>query len=343
MLLTKILPYLVFDFKNERDLLLAIEELSLKFTQKRELISDYLNDKRLASAYTAFYLITNAPKLEAVLNWMPPLFVDRLKSSTLIDLGAGPGTFSLAFREFVGQTVKIVQIETSSIMREQAKKLWDGLYSGETLLQSEYAKLIPEGDKFLLFGHSANEMGPAQALRYIKDIQPDHILFIEPGTKDFFPQMLKIRDELIAEGFQILFPCPSSALCPLASSDNDWCHQFIHIKQNSEIERISQLVKKDRRHLPLTVHAFTRRNFATETTVRVIRVFPETKFSFEWEVCELNVVKRYQIMKRGLSRSALKQLEDVLSGASLVVEVEKELENALRVKVKTLNSLPLLA
>jgi ribosomal protein RSM22 (predicted rRNA methylase) len=274
---------------------------------------------------------------------MPKSFVDHLKSSTFIDLGSGPGTFSLAYREFAGESKKILQIESSATMREQARKIWDGFYAGETILQAENAKIIPEGEKFLLFGHSANEMGPAQALRYINEIRPDHILFIEPGTKDFFPQMLKIRDELIADGFQILFPCPHSSSCPLASSDNDWCHQFIHIRQNSEIERISQLVKKDRRHLPLTVHAYSRHDLKNESSVRVIRVFPETKFSFEWEVCELNVVKRYQIMKRGLSRSALKQLEGVLSGASLVVDVEKELENALRVKVKTLNNVPLLA
>jgi ribosomal protein RSM22 (predicted rRNA methylase) len=341
MLLTKILPFLLYEFKTEKELIQAIEELSLKFTQRREQITDYLSDKRLASAYTAFYLTSNAPKLKTVLNWMPSSFVDQLKSSTLIDLGSGPGTFSLAFRELVGQPVKVVQIETSATMREQAKKLWNGLYPGEDLLQFDHEKIELKGEKFLLFGHSANEMGASTTLRYIKNINPDHILFIEPGTKDFFPQMLKIRDELIATGFNILFPCPTAESCPLLDSVNDWCHQFIQVRQDPELERLSQMAKKDRRLLPLTVQAFSRTSQRPTLVTRIIRVFPETKFSFEWEVCELNKMKHYQIMKRGLSKKVLDQLSEALAGSALEVEVDKELEKCTRAKVLRLNNIAL--
>lgn len=341
MLLTKILPLLLFNFKNEKDLVKAIEELSLKFTQKRELLNDYLSDDRLASAYTAFYLTSNAPKFEAVFKWMPESFFDLLKSSTLIDLGAGPGTFSIAYREMIGAPVKVAQIETSATMMNQAKKLWEGLYPGEVLLQSANAKIKIEGEKFLLFGHSANEMGFEMALRYIKEINPDHILFIEPGTKSFFPEMLKIREALTHLGFHIVFPCPSSSECPLASSVNDWCHQFIYVKQSAEVERISQMAKKDRRLMPLTVQAFSRSIQQTSVVTRIVRVFPETKFSLEWEVCELNLIKHYQIMKRGLSKEVQKKLSEAMAGSSVVVEVEKELETSTRVRVKLLNNLVL--
>ena len=183
--LNNLLPLLIYKFKSESDLVKAIEELSLKFTQKREQISDYLKDERLTSAYTAFYLTTNMPKLEAVFKWMPETWLAQIKNSTFIDVGAGPGTFSLAFREWAEVPVKVMQIETSPVMRDQAKRIWEGLYPDEKLL------LKAEGETFLFFGHSANEMGVEAALRYVKEYNPDHILFIEPGTKEFFPQMLK--------------------------------------------------------------------------------------------------------------------------------------------------------
>lgn len=332
MKLNELLPFLIHDFKSESDLIKAIEELSLKFTQKRERIGDYLQDPRLTSAYTAFYLTTNLPKLKAVFEWMPTDWLERIKDATFIDMGAGPGTFSLAFREWAERPVKIMQIETSPVMREQAKKIWEGLYPQEKLLHT------PEGEKILFFGHSANEMGPETTLKYIKDLNPDHILFVEPGTKDFFPQMLTIREALIRLGFQILFPCPTADSCPLKNSENDWCHQFIQVQQESEVERLSQMVKKDRRHLPLIVHAFSKSYSRPNPMARVIRVFPETKFSFEWEVCELNQLEHYQIMKRGLSKSEAKELGEVLSGSSVEFTLEKELERSKRVKVLSLNN-----
>lgn len=334
MQLGQIMPHLLYEFKSEHDLLKAIEELSINFTQKREKISAYLSDERLASAYTAFYLTTNIPKLEAVFRWMPPAWLERLKISTFIDLGAGPGTFSIAFRQWSGAPSKIMQIETSTVMRNQAQKIWEGLYPHEELLKT------PEGEKFLFFGHSANEMGAEVALRYIRDLAPDHILFIEPGTKDFFPKMLEIREVLMKKGFNILYPCPNQETCPLKNSAEDWCHQFIEVKQDSEVERLSQMARKDRRHLPLIVHAFSKTFSPEKSSARIIRVLPETKFSHEWDMCDFNQLTHYQVMKRGLKKEALDRLSEVLAGAAVESDMEKELHNGKRVKVKSLNNLP---
>lgn len=332
MQLHSLRPLLLHDFKSEHDLIKAIEELSLKFTQKREHITDYLTDERLTSAYTAFYLTTNMPKLEAVFRWLPDAWLEEIKHTTFIDLGAGPGTFSLAYREWIGVPAKIVQIETSAVMRAQAGKIWEGLYPQEKLLRKA------EGPVTLFFGHSANEMGPEVALRYIESLRPEHVIFIEPGTKDFFPKMLDMREVLLRDGFDVLFPCPRAEECPMRDSSADWCHQFVDVQQESEVERLSQIVKKDRRSLPLIVHVFSKTFKAQNPTSRVVRVHPETKFSFEWDTCELNQIKKYQIMKRGLSKKSLDVLSRTTAGAGLEVEVEKELEKSVRVKLKRLNN-----
>ncbi len=329
--------HLIYEFKNENDLLKAIEELSVKFTQNRDHIGDYLKDKRLASAYTAFYLTTNIPKFQGIIPWLPQSWLEDLRQSTLIDIGAGPGTFSIAFREWVGAAVEVLQIETSQIMRDQAQKLWSGLYPDEKLTQSKSSLRDLQGQKLALFGHSANEMGTEGVLNYIREINPDHILFIEPGTKDFFPKMLTIREALISMGYHILFPCPNNESCPLANSVNDWCHQFIQIKQSPDVERLAQMARKDRRLLPLTVQAFSKHNYSQHTKTRIVRVFAETKFSFEWDVCELNQNKHFQIMKRGLSKVTQAKLAFAKAGDSVEVEIEKTLEEAVRVKVKSIN------
>lgn len=332
--ISKISPFLLHRFVSEHDLVKAIHELSAGFTNDRKLLENYLNDERLISAYTAFYLLTNYPKLEEALKWLPATWVEEVRQSSFIDLGAGPGTFSIAWKIWQGRTTPgIAQIETSALMRKQADKIWKGLFSEEQLLNFKDIK----SNKLLFFGHSANEMGVDKSLRYIKEIGPENILFVEPGTKDFFSVMLQIRKALLEMGYHIIFPCPNSLACPMEESKQDWCHQFMHIKQESEVERISQMARKDRRNLPIIVQAFSKTYQNENPILRVVRVLPETKFSYEWEVCEENQLQSYQVMKRGLDRATTDQLSGVLAGAAIEAELEKQLPDSKRVKIIKIN------
>jgi hypothetical protein len=148
--------------------------------------------------------------------------------------------------------------------------------------------------------------------------------------------MLEIREYLIKAGFNILFPCPEPVACPMAGS-SDWCHQFVYVKQSAEIERLSQMARKDRRLLPLTVQAFTRMDLKSSASERLVRVLPETKFSLEWEVCVGEKVDHYQIMKRSYDKKTLKQLDEVLAGAAVETELDKQIEKTKRVKLLTVN------
>lgn len=331
MNLSSLIPHLLYEFKSENDLVKAIEEISLKFTKERNKIGDYLKDPRLVSAYTAFYLLTNIPKMEGVLKWMPQEWIEVLKKCDFIDLGAGPGTFSLAWKA-LGGSGDFYQIELSALMKEQGKKIWNGFYP-ETLRQGSRWEWNSNHDKFVLFGHSANEMGFKAAIEYIEKINPDHILFIEPGTRDFFPQMLEIRDYLLKKNWNVLYPCPKALECPMKGSESDWCHQFIHVKQDAEIERISQMAKKDRKLLPLTVHAYSRTFTYQNPSERLVRVLPETKFSLEWEVCHDNLIEQDQVMKRDLTKQETRDLSELLAGVSVETELVKTLENSRRVRV----------
>lgn len=329
--LSGLYPHLIYSFKNERELVSAIEEISLKFTREREHIEDYLKDPKLVAAYTAFYLLTNFPKLEAVMKWVPKPWVEKLLVSDFIDLGAGSGTFSLAFKA-MGASGDFYQIEKSPLMREQARKLWSA-QSQNDLYQGERWKWTSSRSRFVLFGHSANEMDLRTILTYVEAIDPEHVLFIEPGTKEFFSKMLLIREELLKRGFNLLYPCPKALECPMRES-KDWCHQFVEVKHSPEVERLSQLVRKDRKLMPLTIQAFSKTQSEVLPEERIVRVFPETKFSYEWDVCHGNVIEHYQVMKRELSKDDSKLIAGLLAGDAIKTTTLKQLEGSKRVKLQ---------
>lgn len=329
--LSEILPYLIYDFKSEQDLIRAIDEVSTNFTKNRKDINDYLKDPRLVSAYTVFYLLTNIPKLQSVFHWLPTEWIDLIKKSDFIDLGAGPGTFTFAMKG-LGGSGSFYQIEKSTLMKNQSRKIWDAFYQAD-LHQSDRWSWNTDKSKFLLFGHSANEMGAKAAIDYIEKISPDHILFIEPGTKEFFNEMLILRDYLLSKNYNVLYPCSKENLCPMTGTQ-DWCHQFIHVKQDDEIERISQMAKKDRKLLPLMVQAFSRTFNYKKPEERLVRVLPETKFSHEWIVCHNNQLVNYQLMKRDLDKKESKALGEILSGEAILTNVIKIVDRSKRVKLK---------
>lgn len=305
----------------------AVGELSKAFTTDRGNIQKYLSDPRLVSAYTAFYLTTNVPKLEAVMSWLTPDFRAAILQHELIDVGAGPGTFSFAWKELGGGDS--VMLETSKLMREQAARL---------LPKARFSlKEASEKPRLLLFGHSLNEMGVEAGLKYVAEAKPAHVWMIEPGTKEVFTLALEFRRRMIREGWHVRYPCLGMGECPMNGSE-DWCHQYVEVRHDPEVERLTQLAQRDRRSLPLTVMMFERAPIAKrdENLARIVRTLPATKFSHEWQVCrEENglALERFQLPFKSYPKSEKKAVEALLAGSLIQFETDKQMVDSRRIRL----------
>ncbi len=310
----------------------AVGELSAAFTTDRGNIQKYLSDPRLVSAYTAFYLTTNIPKLEAVMSWLTPEFRAGILQHELIDVGAGPGTFSVAWKELGGGDS--VMLEPSKLMREQAARL---------LPKARFTLGEREEPRLLLFGHSLNEMGLEAGLKYVIEAKPAHVWMIEPGTKEVFALALEFRRRMIREGWLVRYPCLGMGECPMSGSD-DWCHQYVEVRHDPEVERLTQLAQRDRRHLPLTVMMFSReaQPLRQPNEARIVRTFPATKFSHEWQVCREEMglaLERFQLPFKSYPKSEKKAVEALLAGSLIQFETDKEMVDGRRIRlVKVDNS-----
>lgn len=335
--LGEIKPFLLKSDLSDAKTASLIEEMSQKFTTKREQIKDYVLDEAHVSAYTSLYLTTNIPKLHFLLSKLTPENLEDLFSRSFIDIGSGPGTYALGMcLESNGQVPEVICVDTSEVMLKQAEKMIKGMFP-EQKISTKRDYLEKSAESVLFFGHSINEMGIEEALKKVNRIDPEYVIYIEPATSTLFPELKKMRERLISH-YDILYPCPTNEGCP-----SDWCHQVLRTSHDVSVERLSQMVSLDRKILPLVAHVYRRKNkHEFKKSSVVTRYFNETKFSFDYEVCEnlegQNHLRNIEIQKRDLSKKEEKILKDFNVGEFLDYEITKELEKKSRVKLKNFSS-----
>ena len=332
--LEDIRPLLLNPELSDADLVRLIQEMSMKFTKRRDQIGDYVLDDDHVSAYTALYLTTNIPKLHFVLSKLPKSILEDVYSRTFIDIGCGPGTFSLGISLLNEAPQKeIICVDSSRTMLNQAERIIKGFFSTANVqTHLKYQEINRES--VLFFGHSINEMGIDKVQAQIMTIDPEYLSWIEPGTSELFYELKKLRNNVL-EGYDVLYPCPSSEACP-----NSWCHQVLRTTHASSVERLSQLVSLDRKILPMTAHVYKRKaNLSPSALATIIRYINETKFSFEYEVClfengkNKNVI--IEIQKKQLDKKTEKKFKNLNVGERLAFTIDKVVENKYRVTLTT--------
>jgi hypothetical protein len=114
---------------------------------------------------------------------------------------------------------------------------------------------------------------------------------------------------------------------------DDWCHQFIYLRQEDDVQRLSQIVRKDRRLLPQTIMYFKKSVVRPKDLKRVVRVFKPTKFSLDFEICSVqdgeNKLHNFQQLTRGMKRKQIKEYNKIYSGDKIDYNIEKELEQGI--------------
>ncbi|MBL7664360.1 MAG: hypothetical protein JNM93_04460 [Bacteriovoracaceae bacterium] len=328
-ILDEITPY---RFRSESELVKSIEELSQIFNFQREKIGEYLSDERLIGAYLYFYFATNVPKMKQCLELLPRTIFEELQTSQIIDFGCGPAPLFVALESFGIKSEKW-GVELSSLMLEAAENICEKLGIEKTqFVQS--VKSLPEMKKpFLVFTHSFNEISEIEAKRIIETLNPQNILFIEPGTKDVFKKLTPMREWLIATDYQVQYPCHTQHACPIQGED-DWCHQVLRVNQTIEVERLCQILKKDRRNLPVCLQWYSKTEAPKIKQATIFKNWNETKFSFEGWVCnEAGKIVFVQIMKKTLDKLQIKKMADYRAGHQIKYVIDKELDiDKLRVQ-----------
>lgn len=315
---------------SETQLVSELKKISTNFTSKRDKIGEYVVSKEMVSAYTCFYLPTNIPKFDFLMEQLPEGIRKRIGELDFLDVGTGPGTYLVAHNQYFQNGKKLYGLDSSELMLEQAKKLLGERVSLSLNLPSDFK------DGVLFFGNSLNEMNHEKGLELVKKTDPEIVLLIEPGTKESFSEVFSFRKALLEKGFGVVYPCPEpQKSCP--AMGEEWCHQVLRTVHGHELERLSQLISLDRKAMPMIAHCYVKNHEAKSHRALFYRFLKETKHSFDWQVClegsdELVI---FEIPKRGMKKKEIKEFASKSVGEAFDFEIEKELgQNRFRVKLK---------
>jgi ribosomal protein RSM22 (predicted rRNA methylase) len=163
--------------------------------------------------------------------------------SSLLDLGAGPGTVMCAAAECFPSIEKIACIERDPELLRIGKQL--AAESSHSAVQranwtpTDLRTLTPQPHDVIVLSYTLGELSSNDAKRLVTAAwkAAKLLVVIEPGTPKAFARMAELRKQLIADTATIAAPCPHENDCPLLLKD-DWCHFAARLERTAEHRRI---------------------------------------------------------------------------------------------------------
>lgn len=249
----------------------GIRELSDMFTFGRSdrparRMIQYFNHPRFRSAYLLYFLPLQAAKFTALFQIHLEAFNAALKHGErmgvlkIADIGAGPGTASIAFLQMfmrtagAGSVIRKIELEwfdENKDILDDGKTLVDSLAAGlasrgiSLEIKSvvapwwKAARLMSDDVSLVMMGNIMNELSDggggnrertmAPFTRFLEKAGGGGILMVEPAAPESAQFLSALRDELFEselinrDPVRIHGPCLHAGACPLGEG-RDWCH-----------------------------------------------------------------------------------------------------------------------
>jgi ribosomal protein RSM22 (predicted rRNA methylase) len=149
--------------------------------------------------------------------------------TSLLDVGAGPGTASWAAAEAFSSLNGFTLLDANSALRALAldlsrdtarlnKMTYQHGEARAALAAAEAADLVVASYVIAELG----EMAQSALAELMWAKTRDTLLIVEPGTPAGYARIIALRTQLIGLGAHVAAPCPHDRPCPLSAPD--WCH-----------------------------------------------------------------------------------------------------------------------
>ena len=165
------------------------------------------------------------------------LRVPEFAPASILDLGAGPGTATLAAAEVWPSLETALLVEPNAALAAVAASVLPVTTAVRWRIDPCVLADLTDGSL---------DAADLVTLSYVFAEQPHHhiaahvarvaplvhklIVVVEPGTPAGYARILVARDALSVAGFRVIAPCPHARTCPLPVSD--WCHFSVRLQRS---------------------------------------------------------------------------------------------------------------
>jgi ribosomal protein RSM22 (predicted rRNA methylase) len=239
-------------------------ELSRQFTRERgKAPMLYLDDRRLAAAYLAYFVPVNVAKVQELLDELSPAFECGQDGVVrVLELGSGPGTGVMGVLDWAWSTgllescvLECTAVDRSKPALSTCAELWRSYTRGRhieqqvtlrTMCRDIQQALGPDisracgswGYDLIIMQNTLSELFVevktdriearvglvAEALKMLSD--HGTLMLIEPALRDSSRGLHAVRDRLLeAVHCTVYSPCLHEGSCPALTKPTDWCHE----------------------------------------------------------------------------------------------------------------------
>lgn len=195
--------------------------------QTQQLRQAYAGGQNSTSVDLAAYLSTRMPATFAAVSFVlreVALVQPDFAPSSMLDVGAGPGTASFAAQAAWPRLNHFMLVEQDARFATLAETFAKGLLPNHTIKRQNLLSAAPQAD-LVIAAYVLAELPKEQVAKAALHLwrQTDlTLVLVEPGTPVGFARIRACRDALLAAGAHMIGPCTHAANCPMAGTD--WCH-----------------------------------------------------------------------------------------------------------------------
>lgn len=150
------------------------------------------------------------------------------KPQTLLDLGAGPATASIAVGQYFETINSSYLIEPNNYLSKVGQEFFASYLRGaEWQNKNIETSSFDKAFDIVIASYVLNEVTPNKVDGLIEKCwaaSSGMMVIIEPGTPQGASIIQRVREFAITNNIHILAPCPHHGECPLKDTESRWCH-----------------------------------------------------------------------------------------------------------------------
>ena len=190
-----------------------------------------------AQAYVQARMPATRAAIDRVLKEIP----EAVSIASVLDIGAGPGTVSLACHHRWPEIEQFTLVENDPFMQGLQTEILKDLPYINLPLDARHTDIPPHD--LVICAYMLNELPLMDQLSLVDKLWAcalQYMLIIVPGTPRFYEDLMILRSHLINQEASILAPCPHANACPLQERVGEWCHFSTRLQRTREHKAIKQ-------------------------------------------------------------------------------------------------------